>query len=104
MFHTRDGLRRGIDSLRCRLESYDMELSSIIRERETCEASVKELEEALAAEASTDEEEALAEERLRDKVKRRLAARQRGEESEEGEDEEDEGLEARWKGLGFAED
>ena len=65
---------------------------SIIRERETCEASVKELEEALEAEPSTDEEEELARERARDEVVRRLAARQKGkvEESEEEEEEQEE--------------
>ena len=56
-----------------------------------CEASVRELEEALAAEASTDEEE-LARERARDEVVRRLVARQRGKvkESEEEHKEEQE--------------
>ena len=95
LFHTREGLRHGIDVLCCRLESYDVELWSIIRERATCEESVKQLEEVLEAELSTDEEEELAWERARDEVKRRLAARQRGrveasEEEEEEEEEEDE--------------
>ena len=53
---------------------------------------MKELEEALEAEPSTDEEEELARERARDEVVRRLAARQKGkvEESEEEEEEEEE--------------
>ena len=62
------------------------------REQEMCEASVRELEEALAAEPSTDEEEELARERARDEVVRWLAARQMGkvEESEEDHEEEQE--------------
>ena len=57
-----------------------------------CEESVKELEEALEAEPSTDEEEELVWERVRDEVKRQLVVRQRGrvEESEEEEEEEEE--------------
>ena len=92
----REGLRHGIDALRCRLESYDAELWSIIRERATCEESVKQLEEALEAEPSMDEEEELARERARDEAKRRLAVHQRGrveaseEEKEEEEEDEDE--------------
>ena len=42
--------------LRAHLDTYDLEMWSIIRERETCAASVKELEEVLVAEESTDEE------------------------------------------------
>ena len=62
-----------------------MKLWLIIYEQETCEALVRELEVVLAAEASTDKEEELAQERVRDKVKRQLAAHQRRgvEESEE---------------------
>ena len=53
---------------------------------------MKQLEEALEAEPSTDEEEQLAWERVRDEATRWLVARQRGrvEESEEEEEEEDE--------------
>ena len=92
LFHTRDGLCHGIDALCCCLESYDVELWSIIHEREMCEALVRELEEALVAEPSTDKEEELARERARDEVVRWLAARQTGkvEESEEEHEEEDE--------------
>ena len=99
LFHTREGLHHGIDALRCRLESYNVELWSIIRERAMCEESVRQLEEALEAEPSTDEEEELARERARDEAKRRLAARQRGrveaseEEKEEEEEEEEDELE-----------
>ena len=60
-----------------------------------CEALVRELEEALAAEVLIDEEEELVWERVRDKVKRQLAACQRGrvkegkEENEKDEEDED---------------
>ena len=96
LFHTREGLHRGIDALRCCLESYDAEMWSIIRERETCKASVKELEEALEAEPLMDEEEELARERARDEATRQLAARQREkvEESEEEKEEEEEEADA----------
>ena len=50
-----------------------------------CEALVRELEEALVAEALTEKEEELAWERVRDKAKRQLEVHQRGrvKESEE---------------------
>ena len=96
LFHMREGLHHRINTLHCRLESYDAEMWSTIREWETCEASVKELEEALEAEPSTDEEEELAWERARDEATRWLAVRQRGrvEESEEEEEEEEEEADA----------
>ena len=78
LFHTREGLHHSIDALHCWLKSCNAKLWSIIRERETCEASVRELEAALAVEASTDEEEELVQERARDEVKRWLVACQRG--------------------------
>ena len=40
--------------LRARLNTYDLEVWSILRERDTCAASVKELEEVLAVEDSMD--------------------------------------------------
>ena len=86
-----EGLHHGIDALCCCLESYDMELWSIIWEQATCEESVKELEEALEAEASMDEEEELVQERARDKAKRQLAAHQRGRVEESKEDDKEEG-------------
>ena len=80
-----------IDALRCCLESYDGKLWSILHEQETCEASVRELEEVLAAAAALmDKEEELAQERVRDEVKRQLATHQRAtvEESKEEDGEE----------------
>ena len=70
LFHMQEGLHCGINALCCHLESYDVKLWSIICEWEMCEALVRELEEALAAEVLTDEEEELAQERVRDEVKR----------------------------------
>ena len=57
-FRTREGLRQSIETLAWRLESYDNEIRSILREREACERSKKELEVALEAEPSSGEEEA----------------------------------------------
>ena len=56
-FRTREGLRRSIETLGWRLEAYDNELWSILRERDTCEKAKVELEEALAAEPPSSDEE-----------------------------------------------
>ena len=53
---SREALQRSIDALRACLNTYDLEVWSILREWDTCAVSVKELEEVLAAEESTDEE------------------------------------------------
>ena len=58
------------------LDTYDLELWSILRERDTCATSVKELEEALAAEESTDEEAEMGKEKARYDAKRAMSARQ----------------------------
>ena len=85
--------------MRARLDTYDLELWSILRERDTCAASVKELEEVLAAEESTDEEAELGKEKARYDARRGATTRQEvvveerrdeGESEGEGEDEEDE--------------
>ena len=73
LFRMRGGIRRSLDTLRWRLEAYDLEMKSIRLERAACEASVKELEEALKGELSTDEEE-MARELAEEEVQRRLAA------------------------------
>ena len=70
-----EAFRRSIDALRAWLDTYDLEIWSILRERETCAASVKELEEVLAAEESTDEEEEMREEKVRYDAKRVVTAR-----------------------------
>ena len=69
LFRTRGGIRRSLDTLRWRLEAYDSEMKSIRLERAACEASVKELEEALKGELSTDEEE-MARELVEEEVQR----------------------------------
>ena len=86
--------------MRARLNMYDLEMWSILRERETCAASVRELEEVLAAEESTDEEAELRDEKSRYDAKRVVTTRQEvveedkdgdeDESEEEGEEEEDE--------------
>ena len=62
--------------MRARLDTYDLEMWSILRERDTCATSVKELEEALAAEESTDEEAEMGKEKAWYDVKRAVSARQ----------------------------
>ena len=74
LFRTRGGIRCSLDTLRWRLEAYNTEMKSIRLERAACEVSVKELEEALKGELSTDEEE-MARELAEEEVQRRLAAR-----------------------------
>ena len=86
--------------MRARLDTYDLEMWSILRERETCAASVRELEEVLAAEESTDEEAELRDEKSRYDAKRVVMARQEvveedkdgdeGESKDEEDEEEDE--------------
>ena len=83
--------------LRARLDTYDLEIWSILRERETCAALVKELEEVWAAEESTDEEAEMRDEKSCYDAKRVVTVRQEvmGEEDKDGgegesEDEEDE--------------
>ena len=73
---SREALRQGIDALRARLNTYDLEMWSILQERDTCATSVKELEEALAAEESTDEEAEMGKEKARYDAKRAVSVRQ----------------------------
>ena len=77
---------------------YDLEVWSILCEQETCMASVKELEEVLAVEESTDKEVELGKEKARYDARRGATTRQEvvveecrdeGESEGEGEDEED---------------
>ena len=51
------GICHSIDTLHWHLEAYDTEMDSICLEKAACEASVKELEEALKGELSTNKEE-----------------------------------------------
>ena len=83
--------------LRARLDTYDLEVWSILRERETCAASVKELEEVLAAEESTDDEVEMMKEKEHYDAKRVVTSRREAVEEEdkdggegEGESESDE--------------
>ena len=67
---SREALRQSIDTLRARLDTYDLEVWSILCEWETCAALVKELEEVLAVAESTDEEAELWKEKVRYNVRR----------------------------------
>ena len=91
---SREALRQSIDTLRARLDMYNLEVWSILREREMCMASVKELEEVLVAEESTDEEVELGKEKARYSVKRAATVRQKvvEDEDEDGGKDESEGV------------
>ena len=73
---SRESLCRSIDALRARLDTYDLEIWSILHEQDTCAASVKELEEVLAAEESTDKEAEMRKEMARYDAKRAMMSRQ----------------------------
>ena len=60
---SREALRHSIDVLRALLDTYDLEVWSILREWDTCTSLVKELEEVLAVEESTDEEAEMTKEK-----------------------------------------
>ena len=100
--------------LRAHLDTYNLELWSILREQDTCAASVKELEEVLAAEESMDEEAELGKEKVRYNARRGATTRQevivkecrdegesegKGEDEEDEEDDEDEDEPVRLSGL-----
>ena len=85
-----EAFQGSIDALRAQLDTYDLEVWSILCERETCAASVKELEELLAAEESTDEEAEMREEKVHYNVKRVVMARQEVMEDKDGSEGEDE--------------
>ena len=72
---SREALQRSIDALCACLNMYDLEVWSILWEWDTCVASVKELEEVLAAEESTDKEVEIGKEKARYKTKRVMTAR-----------------------------
>ena len=73
LFRTCCSIHRSLDTLCWCLEVYDTEMNSIRLERAACKASVKELEEALKGELSTNKEE-MAHELAEEEVQRRLAA------------------------------
>ena len=85
-----EAFRRSIDALRARLDTYDLEIWSILHERETCAVSVKELEEVLVAEESTDEEAEMREEKVRYDAKRVVTVRQKVVEDKDGGEGDDE--------------
>ena len=69
--------------LRARLDTYDLEVWSILREQETCTALVKELEEVLAAEELTDNEAEMMKEKERYDAKRAVTSRREAVEEED---------------------
>ena len=71
-----EALRWSIDVLRAHLNTYDLEVWSILRERDTCAASVKELEEVLAVEDSMDNKVEMGKEKARYDMKRVMTVRQ----------------------------
>ena len=87
-FRMHGGICHSIDTLHWCLEAYHTEMDSICLEKAVCEALIKELEEALKGELSTDEEEMAHE--LAEEVQRWLAACKSA--SAAGGDEEEEGL------------
>ena len=68
-FRTCGGIHHSIDTLCWHLEAYDMEMDSICLKRAACKVSVKELEEALKGELSTNKEE-MAHELAEEEVQR----------------------------------
>ena len=93
---SQEALRRSIDGLRAHLDMYDLEVWSILHERDTCTASVKVLEEVLAVEESTDNKVEMRKEKERYDTRRGVTTQQeviveerRDEGEGEGEDEED---------------
>ena len=58
-----EALHRSIDALCAQLDTYDLEVWLILCEWDTCAASVKELEEMLAAEELMDEEAEMRQEK-----------------------------------------
>ena len=98
---SREALQHGIDPLCAQLDTYDLEVWSILHEWEMCTALVKELEEVLVAEESTDKEVEMRQEKVRYDVKRAMTVRQKVvEEEDEDEDEpmHSSGLSAKGKG------
>ena len=82
---SQEALRHSIYALRACLDTYDLEVWSILHERDTCAASVKELKEVLAAEESTDEEVEMRKEKARYDAKRVMTVREKVvEEEDEG--------------------
>ena len=87
---SQEAFQQSIDALCAQLDTYDLEVWSILHEWETCAASVKELEEVLAAEESTDEEVEMREEKVHYDAKRVVMVRQEVVEDKDGGEGEDE--------------
>ena len=83
---SQEGLCCSIDALHSCLKTYNLEVWSILHEWDTCAALVEELEEVLAEEMSTDEDEEVAWEMAWYEAKRAVTVRQKvvEEEDEDG--------------------
>ena len=83
-------MHHSIDALHSHLKTYDMEVWSILNEWDTCIVFLKELEEALAEELLTNEDEGMAQEKAQYEAKRGVVVQQNvvvEEDEDEGEDE-----------------
>ena len=65
------------------LDTYDLEVWSILHEQDTCAVAIKELEEVLAAEESMDDEVEMMKEKERYNAKRVVTSRQKVVEEED---------------------
>ena len=93
-----EALWQSIDALRGWLDTYDLEVWSILHEQDMCVALVKELEEVLEAEESTNEEAEMRREKERYDTRRSVVTWQKviveeHRDEGEGEGEEEEGEE-----------
>ena len=80
---SQEAFQRSIDMLCAQLDTYDLEVWSILCEWEMCTASVKELEEVLAAEESMDDEVEMMKEKERYDAKRVVMSRREAVEEED---------------------
>ena len=71
-----EALRWSIDALHACLDMYDLEVWLILHEQNTCAASVKELEEVLAVEESTDDEAEMRKEKACYNAKRAVMGKE----------------------------
>ena len=79
------------EALQRSINMYNLEVWLILREWDTCAALVKELEEVLVVEESTDEEVEMGEEKVRYNAKRVMTVRQEVMEEEDRDGDEGEG-------------
>ena len=81
-----EALWQSIDVLHAHLNTYNIEVWLILHEQDTCAVSVKELEEVLVVEESTDDEAEMRKEKERYDAKRVMTLRREVVEEEEDKD------------------